>query len=133
MRSKVRSLLRAARNFYNRNILNTYIFYMTSPNIFIMSIISTIIFGLIDASFFLIGEETFQKILIDKYNFDLPMAELATGGFASSLAIFVASFISYHIHSKYTIIDSPIIDAIGIILGTLIILLIYIFFLKNKK
>ena len=106
---------------------------MTSPNIFIMSIISTIIFGLIDASFFLIGEETFQKILIDKYNFDLPMAELATGGFASSLAIFVASFISNHLHSKYTIIDSPIIDAIGIILGTLIILLIYIHFLKNKK
>ena len=34
---------------------------MTSPNIFIMSIISTIIFGLIDASFFLLGEETLQK------------------------------------------------------------------------
>ena len=71
---------------------------MTSPNIFIMSIISTIIFGLIDASFFLIGEETFQKILINKYNFDLPMAELATGGFAASLSIFVASFISNHLH-----------------------------------
>ena len=106
---------------------------MTSPNIFIMSIISTIIFGLIDASFFLIGEETFQKILINKYNFDLPMAELATGGFAASLSIIVASFISNHLHSKHTIIDSPIIDAIGIILGTLIILLIYIHFLKNKK
>jgi len=106
---------------------------MSTPNTFIMSIISTIIFGLIDASFFLIGEETFQKILINKYNFDLPMAELATGGFASSISIFVASFISNHLHSRYTIIDSPIIDAIGIILGTFIIILIYKFFLKKKN
>ena len=106
---------------------------MISVNLFIISILSTIIFGIVDASIFLIGEETLQKQLINKFHFDLPMAELATGGFASSLAIFVASFISNHLHSKYTIIDSPIIDAIGIILGTLIILLIYIHFLKNKK
>jgi len=93
---------------------------MFNFNILLISIISTIIFGIIDATIFLIGEETIQKILIQKFNFDLTMAELATGGFAT--------FLSKNIETKYKIIEHTIIDAFGIILGTIFIILIYNFF-----
>ena len=106
---------------------------MLSIKILLISLISTVIFGVIDAAFFLLGEETLQKMLMNKYNFDLPMAELTTGGTAAALAMFPASYISGYLHSKYTIIDSPILHSMGILMGTAIILLIYISFLQKKN
>ena len=85
------------------------------------------------ATIFLIGEETLQKILRQSFNFDLAMAELATGGFAAAVSIFIATFVSESIESKYKTIDHPLIDAMGIILGTIFIILIYkIVFLTYK-
>ena len=106
---------------------------MFNYHILLMSLISTIIFGVIDATIFLIGEETLQKILREQFNFDLAMAELATGGFAAAVSIFIATFVSESIESKYKTIDHPLIDAMGIILGTIFIILIYKFFLKNNN
>ena len=106
---------------------------MFNFNILLISLISTIIFGIIDATIFLIGEETIQKILIQKFHFDLTMAELATGGFATAVSIFFATFLSKIIETKYKVIEYPILDAMGIILGTIFIILIYNFFLKQKS
>lgn len=103
---------------------------MFNFNILLISLISTIIFGIIDAVIFLIGEETLQKILMQKFHFDLVMAELATGGFAAAVSIFIATFVSESIESKYKTIDHPLIDAMGIILGTIFIIFIYKYFLK---
>jgi hypothetical protein len=106
---------------------------MFNYHILLISLISTIIFGVIDATIFLIGEETLQKILREQFNFDLAMAELATGGFAAAVSIFIATFVSESIESKYKTIDHPLIDAMGIILGTIFIILIYNFFFKNNN
>jgi len=102
-------------------------------HILLISLISTIIFGIIDSTIFLIGENTLQQTLIDHLDFDLEMAELATGGFSAAVSIFIATFLSKIIESKYKIIEHPLIDAFGIILGTIFIILIYKFFLKNKR
>ena len=106
---------------------------MFNYHILLISLISTIIFGVIDATIFLIGEETLQKILRQSFNFDIAMAELATGGFAAAVSIFIATFVSESIESKYKTIDHPLIDSMGIILGTIFIILIYKFFLKNNN
>ena len=106
---------------------------MFNYHILLISLISTIIFGVIDATIFLIGEETLQKILREQFNFDLAMAELAMGGFAAAVSIFIATFVSESIESKYKTIDHPLIDSMGIILGTIFIILIYKFFLKNNN
>ena len=103
---------------------------MFNFNILLISLISTIIFGIIDAVIFLIGEETLQKILMQKFHFDLVMAELAVGGFSAAVSIFIATFVSESIESKYKTIDHPLIDAMGIILGTIFIIFIYKYFLK---
>jgi len=62
------------------------------------------------------------------------MAELATGWFCCCCFLFfIATFVSESIESKYKTIDHPLIDAMGIILGTIFIILIYNFFLKQKS
>jgi len=105
---------------------------MFNYHILLISLISTIIFGIIDATVFFIGEETLQKILREKYGFDLAMAELATGGFSAAVSMFIATFVAESIESKYQTIDHPLLDAFGIILGTIFIILIYKLFLKNR-
>ena len=92
---------------------------MFNYHILLISLISTIIFGIIDATVFLIGEETIQKILRENFHFDLAMAELATGGFSAAVSIFIATFVAESIESKYQTIDHPLLDAFGIILGTI--------------
>jgi hypothetical protein len=42
---------------------------MFNYHILLISLISTIIFGIIDATVFLIGEETLQKILREQFSF----------------------------------------------------------------
>jgi len=105
---------------------------MLNYHILFISLISTIIFGIIDATVFLIGEETLQKTLRQQFNFDLAMAELTTGGFSAAISIFIATLVAESINSQYKTIEHPLLDAIGIILGTIIIILIYTFFLKDK-
>lgn len=111
-------------------------------NTLTLSIISTIIFGLIDASIFLIGDIAFHVItgttrtqfLISRFSFDLGMTEMVTGGLASSSSILITNYIiPHHLYNKYNLINSPIIDSIGIILGTLIIVLIYKYYFKVEK
>ena len=103
-------------------------------SLFFYSLLSTFIFGLVDACFFLMGELTVQKFFRYRLGFNLTMSELATGGLSASISIFVSSFINQYLKSKkIETIDLPIIDALGIILGTIFIMSIYnVFNLREK-
>ena len=91
----------------------------------VISLISSIIFGIIDALFFLIAEDTLQKKLV-KINFvDNNMAELMTGGISASFAIFISNYIKNILERHHHLIEHPLIDASGIIIGTLLIIFLY--------
>jgi hypothetical protein len=90
-----------------------------------ISLLSTVFFGIIDGSLFIVAEEFIQTQLIKISFFDINMAELATGGISASIAIFVASFIRDTLHKHYHIIENPLLDSLGILIGTGIILGIY--------
>ena len=100
--------------------------------IIVISLISAIVFGLIDGTFFIFAEEYVQTELIKISFFDENMAELATGGISASIAIFIAAIIHEKIKEHYELIDSPLIEAIGVMLGTIILLVIYYFYKKYK-
>jgi hypothetical protein len=94
-------------------------------HIVLISLLSTIIFGLVDASLFLLGEKTVQTFLHTHLGLTSTLAELATGGLSASLSIFISSFIANYLKkSKYKIIENPAIDALGFILGTIFIMYI---------
>jgi hypothetical protein len=99
-------------------------------NVLFLSLISTIVFGMIDAIFFLFFEETFQTRIKKFMNVSLDMAELIVGALSASTAIFISSSIKLSIEEKVYLINNPLLDASGIIFGTFTVILIYLFYLK---
>lgn len=101
-------------------------------NIILISIFSSVVFGVIDSLFFLIAEDTLQNKIERLPYFDIDMAELLTGGISAAIAIFISSFVKANIIKNIKIIEKPYIESIGIILGTLIMIVTYKFY-KIKK
>lgn len=98
-----------------------------------ITLLSSIVFSLIDSSFFLLGEEKLQNTL-DKIKYiDHTSAELITGGISAAISILFFGYFKQYLTIRFKIQDHPIIDAIGIILGTIIVVLFYtlIKFLKH--
>ena len=97
----------------------------------ILSISAAIIFSIIDATFFLVGEEDLQNIFKKNIPFvDNNIASLITGGISASLAILLFSSIKDYINNYYDIYELPIVDAIGIIIGTSIVIASYLLLKK---
>ena len=101
---------------------------------YFVSLISAIIFSFIDSSFFLIGEQTIQSKIESLKYIDTNLSELITGGISNCIAIYIASYFRHFINKRFETIETPIIDVIGIITGTLIVIGIYLLLklLKNK-
>ena len=104
--------------------------------LFFFSLLFTLIFGLIDAIIFLIGEESVQKGF-KKAGLNQENSELLTGGISATISILIASsilfFLKKSILKNKKLTENPLIDGLGIMLGTLIILLFNLLINKNKK
>lgn len=95
-------------------------------NLFYISLLSSIIFGIIDSLFFLLAEIELQNLILKIPGFDMNMAELLSGGVSASIAIFFSVMVSNYIIKKYKIHNSsPFMDSIGILIGTLVVIGIY--------
>ena len=99
-------------------------------NIIILSLISTVVFGIIDAVFFLFFEETLQEKIKKLFNVSISIAEVITGALSASTAIFVASNIRMSISEELYLVNNPLLDVTGILLGTFIVTATYIFYLR---
>ena len=99
----------------------------------LLSLISSILFGFIDSLFFLIGESSLQSIFNKISFFDENMSELTTGGISAAVSLFVATGIVKLIKKKAEIIESPFVDALGIIIGMLLVLLGYYLYKQISK
>lgn len=93
-----------------------------------ITLLSSIVFSVIDALFFLLGEEKIQNTL-DKIKYiDHNSAELITGGLSAAISILFFGYFKQYLTLRFKIQEHPIIDAIGILLGTTIVVLIYTLF-----
>ena len=99
-------------------------------NIILISLISVIIFGVIDGLFFLLAEETLQNKIKKLNLLDDNSVELITGGFSAAFAIFISSFIEYLLEKKFKLITNPFLDSLGILIGTCIVVGSYNLFLR---
>jgi hypothetical protein len=96
------------------------------------SFLSTTIFCLIDGVLFLLTEKTLQKEFRKIPGFDDNMAELGAGGIAASIAIFITFYTYDMIQSRYHLIDHPLLDSLGVLIGMLIVLLGYYLYKRYK-
>ena len=90
---------------------------------FFFSIMASIIFGVIDASFFYLAETSIQNILI-KYMVN-DVAELITSGISAAVAIFIATLVRNLLKKYNDFNESAWIESTGIIIGTMIFILFY--------
>lgn len=93
-------------------------------------LVSSILFGIIDALFFLFAETTLQDKINQLYFFDRNMAELLTGGISASIAIFFTTLIRNISNVKMS--SNPFVDVLGIMIGTFVVIFFYHLF-KIKK
>ena len=104
--------------------------------LFFFSLLFTLIFGLIDALIFLLGEDSVQQGFIN-IGLNQENSELLTGGISATISILIASSILYFLKKsvlkKIELIENTLIDASGILLGTIIIFLFNFLINKNKK
>ena len=97
----------------------------------ILSISAAIIFSIIDAAFFLLGEQHLQKLFTKNIPLvDDNIANLMTGGISAAISILLFSAVKYYITKHYDIYELSIIDALGIILGTSVVIGFYLLFKK---
>lgn len=95
-------------------------------------------FGVSDAVCFLVAEETLQSTFQSIYGFDRNMATLSTGGVSAAISMVIAALVKLlptHFHRKYNKVNvnGIFVDAVGVIVGTLVVLGLYKLFSSNKK
>jgi len=98
------------------------------------TLIGTIVFGVIDASLFIGGEAGMDSWLSSFTFIDNFTAPLIVGGLSASISLFICNTVNKLLKNKYHIdlIDSPLLDVFGILIGTFIVIIFYYNFMKHR-
>lgn len=93
---------------------------------FIMGLITMCIFAYIDSGFFLILEEDITYYIKDYEYLDEYTRPILLGGLGSALAIIISKSIKKTIITpNFKILEHPLIDAVGILIGTFLVIVTY--------
>lgn len=95
---------------------------ITGPILFI-SLISAVVFGVVDALNFLLVEETLTETLESTKIFPKGTIPLVVGGLSAAVSILIAVYIRQILASYSHLLESPFLDATGVIIGTTIVIL----------
>ena len=100
----------------------------------VYTLVGTIMFGIIDASLFIGVEEDFDSWLLSLNFIDNITAPLIVGGLSASISLFICNTINGFLKNKYHIdlIESPLLDVLGILLGTSIVILFHYKFMRHR-
>jgi len=96
---------------------------MTGP-ILLISLLSAIVFGAVDALNFLFVEENLTSFLQSTQVFPEGTVPLAVGGLSTAISVLISVYIRQALRSYSSLLESPYIDATGVIIGTLLIILL---------
>jgi len=96
----------------------------------LLGIIVACIFGIIDSLFFITAETALDEYL-EEENIPTKIIPLIVGAISAAVSLFIANYINITLKGRFSIAENPLIDAFGIIVGTIVITVIY--FLSTKK
>ena len=92
----------------------------------IMGLITMCIFAYVDSGFFLILEEDITDYIKDYKYLDEYTRPILLGGLGSALAIIISKSIKKTIITpNFKILEHPLIDAVGILIGTFLVIVTY--------
>ncbi len=90
-----------------------------------ISMLASVSFGVIDGINFLLIEDHLTNFWKKFDYFDDETITLLNGGISAALSIIIAVILEKYLEHYYTLFKHPLIDASGIIIGTVLVLLIY--------
>jgi len=94
--------------------------------IFIISMSAFISFGIMDAIFELFLEYTFGEKLIEVKFFNEISVGMICSTISTTIAILIGSYIHHLMSKKLVVFKHPVMDALGVLLGKSIIIIIYL-------
>ena len=106
----------------------------TRNRVIVYSLIGSIVFGLVDAIFFLALESDMQEWLLSINYIDHMMAPLIICGISSGISIFICNTLNHILKTRYKIElrESAAMDVFGILFGTSIVILVYYLFMTHR-
>jgi hypothetical protein len=99
-------------------------------NLIFLSLVSTVVFGIIDALFFLFFEETAQSKIKKLLHISVDIAEIIVGALSAASAIFISSYVKMSLEEEVYLIKHPLLDASGILLGSIVVTSSYLFYTR---
>jgi cytochrome c biogenesis protein CcdA len=88
----------------------------------VLGMMSAIVFGVVDAFNFMLVEDALASMWKRLGFTDEQTIDLLNSGLSSALSIFIALYIDVYFLSQFKTFKHPALDAIGVIVGTILVL-----------
>jgi hypothetical protein len=101
----------------------------------VIGMLASVSFAFIDALNFLIIETPLDNLWKKLNVLNASTIPIVNGGISAAISIFFALYIEQYLERHYTLFKHPLIDAAGIIVGTIAVLLLYklyLWFVSNE-
>jgi len=102
---------------------------------YLLGISKMTIFGFIKSTIFILFEEEFHSYLKKFTVLDKITRPVFIGGISAAFAMLVASYLKHHYFGHLHMIKHPVIDFIGVMIGTLLSIICYnlVVYFQNKE
>lgn len=97
-----------------------------------VGLITSVSFTIIDTLFFLYIEDHLHEYW-EKREFEKNMIHVINSGIATSISIIFAMIIENYLERHFDMFKHPLIDATGVVIGTIIMILLYKVFVIGHK
>ena len=99
----------------------------------LISFIAALSFGMVDVLNIFLIEDYLHPYIKKWINVDEETLSIISGSLAATVSIITAIFVESYLSSKYNYIRYPLIDALGLIIGTVIFLFALKLYYKLRK
>ena len=98
-----------------------------------ISMLASVIFGIIDALNFFLVEEKLNNFWKQFSFLDETTIPILNGGISAAISIVIAYYVEHYISTHFNVLKHPGLEAAGIIIGAVIVLVGYKVLTKNPK
>ena len=90
-----------------------------------LTLVAASVFGVVEALIFFLAETELENVFEEDFEMNTISAQLLTGGLSSAIAILCFSYVHDYMNKKYKLLDLHVLQSIGLIIGTVLIIILY--------
>lgn len=98
-----------------------------------ISMLASVVFGIIDALNFFLVEEQLTNFWKQFSFLDETTIPILNGGISAAISIVIAYYVEHYISTHFNVLKHPALEGIGIIIGTVIVLVGYKILTRDPK